>query len=83
MYSTRALDRVAPALPLQCAAIKRRLTQRSATGEALMSGITCAGCGAPISDATDDDPSTRQPCAACGSTTRNYRITAEPEKGTG
>lgn len=44
-----------------------------------MTGITtCSGCGTPISDATDDDPSTRQPCAACGSTTRNYRITLEP-----
>lgn len=40
--------------------------------------ITCAGCGAPISNATDNDPSTRQPCAECGSTTRNYRITPEP-----
>jgi len=44
-----------------------------------MSGITtCAGCGTPISDATYDDPSKRQPCAMCGSTKRNYRITIEP-----
>jgi hypothetical protein len=44
-----------------------------------MSGLTtCAVCGAPINDATDDDPSESLPCAACGSTRRNFRITAEP-----
>jgi hypothetical protein len=44
-----------------------------------MSGITtCAECSAPISEATYDDPSTQHPCAACGSTTRNYQITPEP-----
>lgn len=44
-----------------------------------MSGLTtCAGCGAPINEATDDDPSKRLSCAACGSTTRNYRLTVEP-----
>lgn len=44
-----------------------------------MSGLTtCAGCGAPINDATDDDPSKRLPCADCGSTTRNIRVTVEP-----
>jgi hypothetical protein len=39
---------------------------------------TCAGCGVPIDDATDDDPSKVLPCAACGSTTRNLTIVAEP-----
>jgi hypothetical protein len=44
-----------------------------------MSGLTtCAGCGEPINDAADDDPSQRPPCSACGSTTRNYRLTVEP-----
>jgi hypothetical protein len=43
-----------------------------------MSGLTtCADCGAPITDAMDGDPSKSLPCAACGSTRRNYRITPE------
>lgn len=45
-----------------------------------MSGLTtCAGCGAPIDDATDEDTSKKLPCEACGSTKRICRfITAEP-----
>lgn len=47
--------------------------------DASMSNLTtCAGCGAPIDDATDDDPSKMLPCATCGSTTRNLTIVAEP-----
>lgn len=36
---------------------------------------TCAGCGAPINDATDDDSSKQRPCAACGSTKRSIVVT--------
>src|SRR5881296_2237716 len=44
-----------------------------------MSGLTtCAGCGAPINDVTDADPSTRLPCATCGSISRNYLLTVDP-----
>jgi hypothetical protein len=39
---------------------------------------TCGGCGAPIDDATDDDPSKMLPCATCGSRTRDLTIVAEP-----
>lgn len=45
-----------------------------------MSGLTtCAGCGAPINDATDEDTSKKVPCEACGSTKRIRRlITSNP-----
>jgi hypothetical protein len=38
---------------------------------------TCAGCGAPINDVADDDPSKKLPCPACGSITRNRRLIIE------